>query len=226
MVGASITEPTARDQPSDRTCLAVIVKDDVAWLNPPNQGVAWAAIADRVPLRTVQVGADVRTIRDLEPKALARLTGPPRIHTRRFRRGVGMRAPRQADSGGVVETRTAPGTRSRTAPTNELRWPRDGTLISTSPSSYKRFSPDSTHSIGTARPIGRSRVLLRRLRRGRPGGSCLVVRLSSRALCRLATLEALASLRLAAHRVHLRLGLEKQLRGGYRGVHRPRHHSA
>lgn len=56
--------------------------------------------------------------------------------------------------GGDVRLRCVPGKASRTAPTNELRWPRDATLTSSSPASCGRSRPDWTISIGTAVPAG------------------------------------------------------------------------
>jgi hypothetical protein len=51
--------------------------------------------------------------------------------------------------GGVVRIRTAPGRVSSTAPTNELRWPSEGTLTSISPVSSSWSRPLCTHSAGT-----------------------------------------------------------------------------
>ena len=77
--------------------------------------------------------------------------------------------------GGDVRLRCVPGKVSRTAPTNELRWPRDATLISSSPASCSRSRPDWTIWMGTAVPAGDRSVATitsspssRRTRFGRP----------------------------------------------------------
>ena len=77
--------------------------------------------------------------------------------------------------GGDVRLRYVPGRVSRAAPTKELRWPRDATLISSSPASYSRSRPAWTIWIGTAVPVGDRSVATitsspssRRTRFGRP----------------------------------------------------------
>jgi hypothetical protein len=75
--GRTLGHATGGARPGDdRAFVQAVVKDDVAGLHPPDQGVAGVGIARGVALRAVKVDADVGAVGDLEPEPLPWIVGP------------------------------------------------------------------------------------------------------------------------------------------------------
>ena len=69
----------------------------------------------------MQVDADVGAVGDLEPEPLPCVAGPPGVDLSGLAEPVLGHRVGEADAVRLTGTRTAPGTCSKTAPTNELR---------------------------------------------------------------------------------------------------------